>query len=93
MEYEWDASKDKANISKHGLPLAFAIHVFNDKNKVQVEDNRKEYGEVRNLTYGVVNKRLFCACWTMRSSICRIISVHPVHSKRKRKYYDNYQND
>ncbi len=93
MNYEWDSKKDEANLSKHGFSLSLAIFVFKDKNRIQVIDSRKDYGETRYLTYGLIEKRLFCVCWTQRDDAIRIISVHPVHKSKKGRYYDNYQND
>lgn len=93
MNYEWDSKKDDANITKHGFSLSLAVFVFKDKNRVQVEDDRKDYGETRYLTYGLVEGRLFCVCWTLRGDVIRIISVHPIHKDKKRRYYDDYQND
>jgi len=91
--YEYDKSKDAANIEKHGFPLGFAIYVFRDANRTETIDDRFDYNEVRYLTYGLIEDRVFCVCYTVRGNVRRIISFRPVHRKEKRIAYDKHQND
>lgn len=91
--YEWDSAKDTANVKKHGYPLGLAILVFQDNNRTEVIDDRQDYGETRYLTYGLIDDRVFCACYTVRGNVRRIISFRTVHKKEKGRAYDNYQND
>lgn len=91
--YEWDSAKDALNIEKHGFSFTLSPYVFLDKNRTEIIDDRQDYGEVRYLTYGLVENRVFCVCYTIRKNIRRIISLRPVHEKEKRLAYDNHQND
>ncbi len=92
MIFEWDENKNEINIKKHGFPFAFAEYVLSDKKRTEIVDGRKDYGEKRFLTWGIVGKRCFCVCYTVRDNAFRIISLRPVHKKEKELYYDNYQN-
>ncbi|MDR1027359.1 MAG: BrnT family toxin [Rickettsiales bacterium] len=93
MEYEWDNKKNESNIAKHGFPLSLAVYVFRDKNRTEVEDDRKDYGEPRYLTYGMIRGRLFCVCYTLRDEARRIISVFPISKKKKDLYYGDSKDD
>ena len=47
MQFEWDASKDRANRIKHGIDFATAALVFADPHVMLREDRVDENGERR----------------------------------------------
>ena len=47
MQFEWDANKDRANLSKHGIDFATEALVFADPQLLLREDRIDEYGERR----------------------------------------------
>jgi len=53
MFFEWDETKRKLNIKKHGIDFINASVIF-DSYILTIEDNRFEYGEERFITFGLL---------------------------------------
>lgn len=53
MEYEWDPEKSRSNLMKHGISFDCAAEVFEGFH-MTVEDTRKDYGEKRFCTMGMI---------------------------------------
>jgi uncharacterized protein len=89
--YEWDSEKDKINQKKHGMPLAAGIPVFDDVNRLEFEDTRKNYGEDRYITIGhnQISDILY-VCYTMRGhNKTRLVSVR-IAEKPEVRLYERY---
>ncbi len=74
MDYEFDPAKDCANIERRGLSLALAPLLFERVVAVH-DDDRKNYGERRQVAYGLINGRLYVVVFTDRGRVRRIISL------------------
>jgi len=64
--------------------------IFKDKNRIETEDTRKEYGEKRFITIGMVFNAIIVVVFTIRTKIIRIISAR-VADKSERKDYISQQ--
>jgi uncharacterized protein len=89
MAFEWDTAKNAANIAKHGIDFEDAIQVF-DGPVLEKADNRREYGEARIITFGVVDDRELAVVYTMRGERRRIISARRAHSRERKAYREAY---
>ena len=58
MDYVFDPAKDKVNRIKHGVSLALAEVLFAGP-YISTIDDRFDYGEVREVAFGLINERLF----------------------------------
>ena len=54
MEFEWDEEKATLNERKHGVPFPFATRVFLDENRLEWTDTRRQYGDPRWITIGLI---------------------------------------
>jgi len=54
MEFEWDENKYEINLAKHDIDFADVVVVFEDPNKINIIDDRKDYGELRIRTMAIV---------------------------------------
>ncbi len=90
MKFEWDQNKNKSNQEKHGIDFNDVKEVFNDKNRLNSEDNRKDYGEKRWITVGIAANVCLTIVYTIRDAI-RIISVRRSNRKERQEYNDNKQ--
>ena len=90
MNFEWDANKARRNLEKHGIRFEIAAKVFLDPDRVQVIDNRKDYGEARLITFGRIDGRLYVVVFTENEprQTIRIISARKAN-KRERRQHDN----
>lgn len=87
MEFEWDENKNQANWAKHKVDFADAIHVFLDGNRLEREDTRKYYGEVRYQTIGITEQGVLFVVYTERNeNTIRMISARKADKKEKRFY-------
>ena len=88
MEFEWDAPKAAANISKHGVSFDEAASVFLDQLAVSGLDPDHSIGESRYITFGSSSLgRLLTVSHTYRPGAIRIISARRV-TRHERKLYE-----
>ncbi|MGB0696388.1 MAG: BrnT family toxin [Rhodospirillaceae bacterium] len=85
MIFEWDEDKNRQNIAKHGLSFESATGIF-DGFTLNSIDNRFEYGEIREISIGMIETvAVVSVVHTDRNGRCRIISARPaVRSERLR---------
>jgi uncharacterized protein len=92
MKYEWDAAKNTVNIEKHGIDFSEAHELFGG-NRLIFLDARKDYGEERFITVGLISDRLIVAVYTQRQEeIIRIISIRKANSREKERYEKTVRN-
>jgi uncharacterized protein len=86
--FEWDETKNRSNIRKHGLDFFDASEMFNGRVFVR-PDSREDYGEPRWIGSGLINGRLAFVAFTQRpGNRIRIISLRKA-SREERKEYEN----
>jgi len=84
--FEWDDEKNAANIAKHGVSFATASRIF-DGPIVTAIDDRRDYGEVRWNSIGMVDGVLvLVVTHTDRQGRIRIISARPAKRTERRRY-------
>jgi uncharacterized DUF497 family protein len=59
MQISFDLKKNVANLAKHGLSLADAELIEWDT-VLAMPDVRRDYGELREIGYGLIGVRLYC---------------------------------
>ena len=47
MDYEWDEAKAASNLAKHGVSFTAAARALEDPHKIELIDDRFDYGEER----------------------------------------------
>ena len=80
VDIEFDVDKDAENIRQRGISLAFGAVIIKTAFG-QVEDTRRDYGEVRMKAFAECNGLWFCCTYTERGTMTRIVSVHRVSRK------------
>jgi uncharacterized DUF497 family protein len=74
MRFEWDETKRRANIRKHGVDFVRAALIF--ENAVLTRrDTRRDYGEDRYISLGMIETECSVLVWTERQESRRIISA------------------
>jgi uncharacterized DUF497 family protein len=93
MRLEWDAVKDRANRTKHGVDFATAARVFADPDLVIVEDRTADNGERRWHALGLAGAQpLLVVVHVYREAengeeIVRIISARKASKREGRLYF------
>jgi len=89
MKFVWHENKNQANFEKHGIYFEEAIEIFKSDCLTWI-DNRKDYGEVREITIGEFRKNIVIVLvHTNRFGIVRIISARKANQRERRKYYEH----
>lgn len=85
MEITYDAEKRELTLEKRGLDFEDAVHVFAGP-VFDLEDDGKDYGETRWLTFGLLNERMVVLVWTQRGEARRIISMRKANDRERKRY-------
>ena len=87
MKLSWDEDKRRRTLKERGLDFARCSEVFEGPT-LSFEDDRRDYGEQRWVTVGLLDTRLVCIVSTDVSDECtRIISMRDA-TRRERKLYE-----
>ena len=81
MEFEWDESKSRANLTKHGFDFIYAMRIFEGPVR-QFVDSRP-WGERRIVATGRVEGRFITVVYTRRGARYRLISARPARSNER----------
>ncbi len=85
MHFEWDESKRRSNIEKHGIDFIRAARLFDGRSRLDAPSPRGR--EQRILSIGEVEGMIGAVAWTPRGKdICRIISVRRARDEETRQY-------
>ncbi|MDN7177702.1 BrnT family toxin [Caballeronia sp. SEWSISQ10-4 2] len=88
MEIAFDRVKDAANLQKHGVSLADAVHL--DWSSLLIAtDTRRDYGEDRDKGFGVIGGRLYLVAFTPRDDTMRVISFRKANNRAIHDYEQN----
>ena len=86
MKIAFDPAKDAVNRAKHGVSLGEAGGLDWDR-VLAIPDARADYGELREIGYGPIGRRLYCVVFVDRGDTRRIISLR----KANRREIDRYE--
>ncbi len=87
MHFEYNDQKREQNYDKHGVDLLEAALIFEGQTLTRVDD-RRDYGEVRYISLGLVEDVPYVVIHTQRNGNTRLISAW----RGGRKDYETYKN-
>jgi len=88
VEYEWDEAKAASNLVKHGVSFTTAARALEDPRKLELIDDRFDYGEERIQSLGMDRGRvLFVVTVTRDENTCRIISARKATRHEQETYF------
>ncbi|MET1110410.1 MAG: BrnT family toxin [Allosphingosinicella sp.] len=85
MEISYDAEKREWTLEHRRVDFEDAVHVFAGT-AITIEDDRKDYGETRFQTFGLLHGRMVAVVWTPRGKARHIISMRKANEREQRKY-------
>ena len=89
IRFEWDETKNRSNIAKHGVAFDEARTVFYDPSARVIDDPAHSESEDRFIILGISQKlRLLvvCHCYRERDEVIRIISARKATTNEGRAY-------
>jgi uncharacterized protein len=91
MEFEWDQSKERVNLRRHGISFDEARRIFDGPVLTRVDD-REHYGEVREISLGMLSPDApLIVVHTARGEKTRLISARKANRQERKIYYDYLQ--
>ncbi len=88
LSFEWDGSKAKSNLAKHGVSFEDASTVFGDPLSLTIPDPAHSQVEHRSIMLGLSHRgKLLVVVHTERGDHIRIIRARRA-SRRERKSYE-----
>jgi uncharacterized protein len=88
VSFEWDESKRRANLRKHGIEFADAVTVLEDEHALTVPDEDVE-DEERFVTVGMdLFGRILAVAYTWRENTIRLISARRATARERKQYGD-----
>lgn len=85
MDITYDAEKRTLILETRGLDFDDAVHVFAGAT-FDIEDDRKDYGETRWVTFGLLRDRMVAVVWTPRAEGRHIITMWKANDRERKKY-------
>lgn len=85
MKISYDPQKWARTLAERGLDFEDAVQVFAGAT-IEVMDDRKEYGEERWQSYGLLNDRLVMIAWTPRGNSRHVISMRKCNEREQEKF-------
>jgi uncharacterized DUF497 family protein len=83
-----DPAKNARNIELRGIDLVAGAQAFDFGTAVVAVDDRKDYGEVREVAAGFIGPRLHVLVFTMRGVTCHVISLRKANKREIRRYVE-----
>jgi uncharacterized DUF497 family protein len=83
----FDSAKSEANWRKHGVSLRLA-HSIDWSAVWSAAEDRRDYGELREIGYVAIEGYLYCVVFTQRGSTFRVISLRRANSREVKRYVD-----
>lgn len=88
MQYEWDETKAVANLAKHGIDFTSSARALEDPRKIEMLDDRFDYGEERILSLCMYRGTvLFVVTVLLEENVCRIISARKATRHEQEQYF------
>jgi uncharacterized DUF497 family protein len=82
MRITFDKAKRQKTLSERGLDFADAIVVFAGVT-LEVEDQRRDYGETRIICYGLLQDRMVVVGYTPRGAVRHVFSMRKANEREQ----------
>ncbi len=88
MEFEWDDRKARSNLQLHGVSFEIAKSLWQDRNAIEIVDDRNDYGEERLIRISMASEDvLLVVVFTEREDRIRIISARRTSVNEQKQYF------
>ena len=91
IKFEWDERKAELNLEKHGVSFELGTEIFSDPQLLSFEDDRKDYGEVREVAIGETEGIILYVVFTVRDERIRIILTRKANREEREAYYEYFK--
>ena len=89
MEFEWDETKRRMNIAKHGVDFVRAKQIWLG-DVLEMRSSQDHHREPRHLAYGLIGERIIAVVFTRRGDNVRLISARRARNHERKAYQDAF---
>ena len=82
MRVTFDPAKREKTLTERGLDFADAMTVF-EGTTIEVEDTRRDYGERRIVSYGLLAGRMVVVGYTPRGAVRHVFSMRKANDREQ----------
>ena len=94
MNFEWDPTKNRANIRKHGFDFVDAEEMFKGMLLARPDVREDYYGEARWVGIGMTRGRVAVVAFAERGpNTIRIVSLRKANQNERREYAKAIQDE
>jgi uncharacterized DUF497 family protein len=90
MEITCDPNKRTQTIEDRGLDFMDATYIFMGRH-FTIEDNRKDYGEIRQITVGFLQERMMVVGWVQRGDSRHVFTMRKANEREINKYRERLE--
>ncbi|PCE27432.1 hypothetical protein BWP39_02730 [Paraburkholderia acidicola] len=87
MDITFDQDKNLSNVEKHGVWLNAAA-LLDWSSVMAYVDTRRDYREIREVGFGIIENRLYCIVFTQRGNTMHIISMRKANKREVKSYVE-----
>ncbi len=87
MKFEWDERKRQRNLRKHGIDFVQCVRIFDGLTKT-ILDCRRDYGEQRFVTLGILEGRVVAVAHAETPDKIRIISARKASKHEQALFFE-----
>jgi uncharacterized DUF497 family protein len=91
MKFEWDEVNARVILRKHGIDFVGSEVIFDGVTKTVIDD-RKDYGEDRFVTFGLLEGRVVAVTHTETTETIRIISIRKATQHEQALFFQGLEN-
>jgi uncharacterized DUF497 family protein len=91
IKFEWDKNKAELNLKKHGVSFELGTEIFSNPQLLSFEDDRRDYGEIREVAIGEIERVILYVVFTVRDEQIRIISTRKANKEEREAYYEHFK--
>jgi uncharacterized DUF497 family protein len=89
VEITFDPDKRAKTLEERGLDFLDAASVFAGHHFTAIDD-RRDYGELRNITVGLLNGRMVLVGWVQRSEARHVFSMRKANEREIKTYRERF---
>jgi uncharacterized DUF497 family protein len=92
MNFDWDETKNRTNLAKHGIDFRFAIRVFADSQRIEKYDFNHNEDEDRWIVIGMSAPAILVVIYTERQGgeVIRLVSARQANEREQKEYYNGH---
>lgn len=90
MKITFDPVKRAVTLAERGLDFEDAADLFLG-DTLDFPDDRQDYGELRMVTVGHLNRRMMIVVWTPRGNARHVISMRKANAREKARFGKRFE--